>query len=519
MSTESDVSLAPEQTAADVTTSASSFGRFAHLAAAYAVIVGVLWYIQSGAAGIIDPDGYYHIRWSEQLGLGFAEGRLAHFVWLPLTILNEHDYADHHFLFHVLQIPFTWFGDLMTGAKVSAVFYATLAYLACYALIVWSRVRYPLLWLLPLVTSSLIVVARMSLPRAPAVMLILLALTFWLLLTRRAVWLGVVAFVTVWTYSLFPLIGIFAFFWTVGVWLEERRIEWRPVVAAAVGIALGIVVNPYFPNNVSLLLAHVFTVLPTEQAVLGNEWNPITAQGLFVSSIVALVAQALGCVLWVARIRERSAATLMFGFASLFLFALTINSVRFVEYWAPIAVVFLAFAAKPFLEAWPAARSRPTRIAAAVGTAAALVAIAAHLAYFVVASDVSRIRSGHPEVYEEPAAWLRENTPPGSLVYNVAWEDFPPLYFFDVHNVYTSGLAPTYLSYEHPDLGKLHDEIERGKVQNPGAVIRDRFGARYIFVSTTAADFLTVAQHDPSLRVGYRTPHVLVLVVADAPPR
>ena len=500
-------------------TAVASLRRIAHPVAAFLAVAAVNVAVQLKMPGLADPDGYYHIRWAEQLGLGFAEGRLARFVWLPLTILNEHDYADHHFLFHVLQIPFTWGGDLLTGAKASAVFYATLAYLSCYALIVWSRVRYPFLWLAPLVACSMIVVARMSMPRAPAVMLILLSLTFWLLLTRRAAWLGVVAFLTVWTYSLFPLIGIFAVFWAVGVWFEERRIEWRPVAAAAIGIAAGIVVNPYFPENVALLFAHVSTVMPTEQAVLGNEWNPIGARGLFAASAVAFAAQVLGCALWLAWIRRRSAATCLFGLASLFHFALTISSVRFVEYWAPISVVFLAFAARPALETWPTAWSRRARVGAALGIAAVLAAVVAHLAVFVVTSNVGQLRSAHPEVYEGPAAWLRENTPPGSLVYNVEWEDMPPLYCFDAHNVYVSGLAPTYLSYEHPDLGRLHGEIEEGQVPSPGAVIRDRFGARYVFASATSAAFLQQVRFDPSMRVVYRSPHAIVFAIADAPPR
>ena len=42
------------------------------------------------------------------------------FTWLPLTTLDPKDYVDHHLLFHFFQIPFTWFGDLRLGAKISA---------------------------------------------------------------------------------------------------------------------------------------------------------------------------------------------------------------------------------------------------------------------------------------------------------------------------------------------------------------------------------------------------------------
>ena len=44
-----------------------------------------------------------------------------------MTVLNPHDYADHHFLFHLLQIPFLWFFEPVTAAKVAAITFSTLA--------------------------------------------------------------------------------------------------------------------------------------------------------------------------------------------------------------------------------------------------------------------------------------------------------------------------------------------------------------------------------------------------------
>src|SRR5215203_372639 len=63
-----------------------------------------------------DWDGYYHIGWSQELWNSFKSGHfLPEFKWLPLTVLNAADYADHHFLFHLLQIPFLWFFEPVTA--------------------------------------------------------------------------------------------------------------------------------------------------------------------------------------------------------------------------------------------------------------------------------------------------------------------------------------------------------------------------------------------------------------------
>src|SRR5215218_8877759 len=126
MSIEPDASIAPDDPSEQTSASAPSLprvGRLTHFAAAYAVVASILWYIQSATAGIIDPDGYYHIRWSRLLWENLPHGRLPRFTWLPLTILNEQKYVDHHFLFHITQIPFTWGSDLVAGAKASAVLY------------------------------------------------------------------------------------------------------------------------------------------------------------------------------------------------------------------------------------------------------------------------------------------------------------------------------------------------------------------------------------------------------------
>jgi hypothetical protein len=520
MSTESDVSLAPERTAADVATSASSFGRFVHLAAAYAVIVGVLWYIQSGAAGIIDPDGYYHIRWSRLLWENLPHGRLPHFVWLPLTILNERAYVDHHFLFHILQIPFTFGGDLIAAAKASAVLYGALALLSCYALVVWARVRYPVAWLLLLLACSGPFLFRMSLPRAPAVTVATLALALFLLFTRRYVLYGVLSFFLVWMYSLFPLVGVLALAWAVGVWVEERRVEWRPVVFAGVGLAAGLLVNPYFPQNLYLFADHVRMKLAPEYEVsVGNEWYPYETWYLLTSSAVAWAAQLAGWVAMRTGTRRDAARTVCLFLFSTFLLVLVMKSRRFIEYWPAFAVLYAAFALRPYLERWtwstiPAGWTR--RLAAA--GAVAVLGVALGLLVVNVRETRSSVEGEiDPTAYAGAARWLVANTPEGSMVFNTDWDDFPMLFYYDTHNVYASGLDPTYLLHADPDLSKLYEDITLGKVDDPAPLIRDRFGARYAFTDTGHTDFIDKATADGAMKIVYEDEHAAVLEIQDAP--
>src|SRR5688572_1816529 len=112
--------------------------RVIYLVFGLIAIVMVMAFLQTRTSAICcgDWDGYYHIKWSSLLWENFKQLKgLPTFEWLPLTVLNPQDYADHHFLFHLLQIPFLWFFEPVTAAKVSTVFFATLAVFSVYWLI------------------------------------------------------------------------------------------------------------------------------------------------------------------------------------------------------------------------------------------------------------------------------------------------------------------------------------------------------------------------------------------------
>src|SRR5215470_4601715 len=125
--------------------------RSLQMLAAFILIGAVMVRIEFAGPAILDNDGYYHIRWSKLLRE--SAPHLPVFKSLPLTTLEEHSYVDHHFLFHVLLMPFT-FGDLRVGAKLAAPIFSSLALVSLFALLVSYNVPYRWLWLVPLVASS-----------------------------------------------------------------------------------------------------------------------------------------------------------------------------------------------------------------------------------------------------------------------------------------------------------------------------------------------------------------------------
>src|SRR5512139_794438 len=117
--------------------------------------------IQFATPDMPDNDGFYHIKLA---WLMRTEGLKPEFPWLPLSILNAREFYDHHFLFHVALIPFT-FGDLRMGAKWAAVFFAALAFLSVWWLLRQQRVPYSALWALGMLVISEAFLYRMSITR------------------------------------------------------------------------------------------------------------------------------------------------------------------------------------------------------------------------------------------------------------------------------------------------------------------------------------------------------------------
>src|SRR5713226_56181 len=226
--------------------------RAADLLAGAIAIALIFWWLQYSTNAICcgDYDGYYHIKWARLLWDNMRAGHISPaFTWLPLTTLNSHNYADHHWLFHVLLIPFTWFRDMQTGAKVAAILFATLAVFSCYWLVVRYEIRYRLIWLLALLACSAPFLYRMNMTKAPPFAITFLVIGIYLLFEKKYWPLLPLAFVFALTYDMFVLLILTAAIWTVVVGWAEERLEWRPIVWVLLGTAAGLVINPYFPHN------------------------------------------------------------------------------------------------------------------------------------------------------------------------------------------------------------------------------------------------------------------------------
>ena len=474
--------------------------------------------IQFATPDMPDNDGFYHIKLA---WLMRTEGLKPAFPFLPLTILNENEFYDHHFLFHVALIPFT-FGDLRVGAKWAAVIFASLAFLAVWYLFHCQRIPYTWLWALGLLGISEAFLFRMSITRAQSLSLGMLALGYAWLLEKKYKHLAVLGFIYVWMYDAFPLLIALAVLHFLAVALTEHRFEFRPLIYTAAGIVAGMILNPYFPDNLIFSYHHMLPKLTNATSVrVGNEWFPYDTKQILENSLPALIAFASGTLALGLTGRKMDAGTALGLFASLLFGLMLFQARRFVEYFPPFALIFAAFAWSPLFSRVPnsaQAASAPgprsilrlqTYLPATVLLLAVLVSIKLSISPAQAAVDGSKPYG----LYANASLWLERNTPAGSRVFQTDWDDFPRLFYYNTHNTYLIGLDPTYLQLYNADLYDLWVDVTRGKVENPSQVIARTFGSRYIHTDLHHGDFLQVAAEDPGLKEVYRDEQAVIFEV------
>ena len=466
--------------------------------------------IQFSSPDLPDNDGFYHIKLASMMR---TEGLKPDFVWLPLTILNPREYADHHFLFHVFLIPFT-FGNLRVGAKWAAVIFASLAFLSVWFLLHRQRVPLAWLWALVLLGISDAFLYRMSITRAQSLSLALLALAYLWLLERRHKQLVALSFVYVWMYDAFPLMLAIGGLHFLAVALVERRMDFKPLAFIAGGLMLGLILNPYFPNNIIFSYRHMMPKFGAATSVrVGNEWYPYETKTLLENSLPALAAFASGIIALGLANRKMDSRTALGLFLALFFGLMLFQARRFVEYFPPFALIFAAFAwtplLQPKLESVPSSSTPRNWLAPSLLSVAAAISIAVSVPRARAALDGSKPYG----LYAEASAWLAQNTPSGARIFQTDWDDFPRLFFYDTHNTYLVGLDPTYLQLYDPGLYNLWVDITQGRVDHPSIEILNSFGSRYVHTDLNHGNFIRVAEKDPGLKEVYRDNQAVIFEV------
>ncbi len=478
-----------------------------------------------------DPDSFYHIAMAEIIR---DTHNIPHtFSWLPYTSLGTH-YTDHHFLYHVLLIPFVTLLPPFLGAKILTIILASLVIVGIYALLVKNKAPFSELWILALLLSSSFLF-RMGLVKAPSTSALFLIVSVMLLLQPR--WhrfLLLVSFFFVWSYGGFivlPLLAACLSLGGAGAWLINRTTERRTQAISLlkafgiilIGTASGLLIHPSFPDHFALIWQQliVIGILNAQDVIgVGREWYPIAVSNMLLRDSIVLIPWLLSSIFALTRYKRLSGETIGLFLYSSILLVFTLKSQRYIEYLIPWAVISGAFLLRDtvrnesthraslsiFLETIEQRMTRYIQTPKSVILYANHGAIAILSILLIAIIGIQNITNVHADlqsgfVYSDTKAAsqaIAAHTQPGDIVFHSDWDMFPQLFYWNRQNHYIVGLDPTFLYHQDPARYWLWHDITLGtQKDNVFEHIRDDFHAKAVIVETSNNGMLRLIKADP----------------------
>lgn len=463
------------------------------------VSVVTAFFLQFSADRISDPDVLYHFRHADIYGRSGAAGLFAaDFPWVRYSVISEYA-SDLWYGFHLLLVPFTWGEDPLLALRLAGIFTTAVFLFLIYAAYSRLELKPAAFWPFFLLFSSAFVLHRAAMLRPHALSLGLHVLLF-ALLAAGNVW-GVFFTAMASTFlhlSLFVVsflvFGIFA----VIKLISEKTFPWRDGLAMTGGILAGWVMRPNPLGAAKLAYVQVFQFILEKTAGIplnfGSELFPLSFSvrnnfWLFMSVWLGVFLFWL----WKTFVRRAEisdgARTVLWSSAVLstvFLLMSLLFARRAFEFFSAFGVIFIGLVFSRLLSANRTAR----------------LAVAALFILLVPYSFAQRQQAldsygRDPSRFETTAKWIADNSEPGDIVFNINWDLFPELFFWNAKNIYVSGMDPIFQYARDPRLFWEAYHLYRGmtaftcaarfcnetNARRTYRALKADFKARYVFLT------------------------------------
>lgn len=466
-----------------------------------------------------DPDSYYHTQIATMIGQGHFV--LPSFPWIQFAPFTE-NFTDHQFLYHLLLAPFTMILPPLLGVKLATTALASVAITAIYLFLKrWANNGAGFYTLLLLTASSFIF--RISLAKTSAISLIILLVALSLIWQKRYRALTVISFIYVWLYGGWPILLILLFCELLSETFFSK-IDWRLFSYTLGGIAAGLLIHPYFPQNLKFYWEQVVQIglINYKDTIgVGQEWFSSSPWEVFSAMplLWMLAITAFGLFIWqlrrnhnlpIDKINAFTRLTVVIIFTGLMTVA-TLKSRRFVEYLAPFLLISGALLLKfsmPQDWSW--------RLLLKASTKAGRIINLFIFGYLLIALImVIGIKSWqtHQELTDTKfqwqflsgsSLWLKQNTPAGEVIFHGDWSDFPILFYHNQNNYYLTGLDPTFFYRSHPQLYQEWLDIVNGTTtEDIARKIKNDFGADYILIKNDEKFLIQTAEKEKRFLLRY----------------
>ncbi len=458
-----------------------------------AFLVAALGIFVRWGGGFADPDAFYHAAMPSVL---VEYGTNASFPWLPFTSLAQ-GYTDHHFLYHIFLLPFSYFFGELTGIVVATIVLTVFLALVLLWFLRSMRVK-GAFWYVAFLFLQSPFLFRVELAKVPVVSLLVLFIGLWCLFHRRHYGLLIVSFIYTWTYGGWPILPALVIGHIVVRFVHELlthkrwRIKkyWRrtwkhdgwSLSATFIGCGLGVVLNPYFPSNLGFFWQQVFqiAVLDAHGGIgVGGEWHPYALQSFVGDAGLLLLALFLTTIAFVVTPRKHDSYSWFFIVTAYGFMVLTLSSQRYIEYFAPFTVVAMALVVQRWLQL------RSHKLQHMLRYVGVVVFVGLLPIFFLSVTSVrqSFAYGFEPTRLAEESRWLSDNSMERDVVFHTDWDHFPMLFFNNKKNSYIAGLDPRFFYFEDQDLFRRYVDVVEGRAADElYKTITILFDAKYVLV-------------------------------------
>ena len=442
-----------------------------------AFVIPLMWLafvrIQGMPDGETANDAYYHIAMAER---GPAVFTAKKFPALELSVWRD-TFADKELLYHfmlcgLVRIQKLFVSELHAPFHFPAFVFITVLLVSLLFAMKRFGVAPPLY--LPMTMLALMsapnVMFRVLMLR-PHVFSLTLMLVLCGLLVRGSLrwklgWALVIALIYTWSYSNPQFIVIPVLFFAAADLPANGWKSLLPVAAAVLGVILGLLIHPQFPNTFIIWKVQTIDALfgplltegvrsgtlmpPVEMMSPGVIWNR-NALPMYIFAYLnfLIFARLIARLGW----KKVPASYYALGGLSLVFTVGTFLVLRTIEYAGPFTGLFgalvwsMALREKIFLPG----TDRPKKFCLILTLAVFLPAGAA------AAMNISYAASITPPA-ERIGTWMERNLPERTLVVNLSWGDFPALFHANSKQVFLWGMDPEFSMAADP---KRTGKIER----------------------------------------------------------
>lgn len=448
------------------------------------LIMGVIFIfkIQFAIPNLYDADSYLHIRMAQFLQ---DRGIERTFPWTRYSVFFQ-NFSDKDFLFHCLLVPFTWFSDIFSGAKYAAAFFFSSLFLVFYWFLrKWGQREFVPLLLIVFFSSFHFWFILSSLRPFPMI-LIYSILAVYFLVECRYFWIFLITVLYALTHVSFPIMAFYVAAAESVRFFSEKQVCRKNIYAVFIGMTIGVLLHPYFPNNLRIFYLNgilvPFYALGRDVLGLGGEFLPASTRDiLYQHPFIFLGFAAVLCFYIFAsspKVRTSLVTRILFVFTLMYLF-LGLSSRRFFVHAWPMALLFYGGFLKDLFSVHKPAKKN---IAWLYGSALAVFFM---IGVFVWKNDVPKtlnsVQVTHAH-YEDFGNFMRNNLPKGELIFHSNWSDSELFIGIDPAHSYFVTLDPVYMYAYDSGLFLLYRDVAYGRYPDPYTVLKNTFQVRYGYV-------------------------------------